>query len=257
MADKPTSSFLQHHFGSMEQQRQSTALGMWVFIAQEIMFFGGLFLGYTYYRNLYREAFVAGSRELSIGWGGFNTVVLILSSLTVALAVHAAQLGKKRQILRWLVATLLLGSVFLGVKYVEYASKWKHQLVPGEHFHFDPAHAEATVHSAADAPGKPGAPEEGTATGPAGPETAAPIPPAVSPRHVEIFFSFYFAMTGMHALHMVIGIGILFWLLGRTRRGDFTPDYYAPVELFGLYWHFVDIIWIFLFPLLYLIERHT
>jgi cytochrome c oxidase subunit 3 len=233
--------FLQHHFESMEQQRQSTSLGMWLFIAQEIMFFGGLFTGYAVYRNLYPEAFVAGSRLLSIGWGGFNTVVLILSSLTVALSVHAAQKGRRHALIWWLLATTFLGLVFLGVKYIEYSEKFEHHLVPGPNFHYDPHHAG---HG------------EAAASAEAGAEGEAAVH-AFEPRHVQIFFGFYFAMTGMHALHMIIGIGLLAWLLRRAALKHFSPGYYAPVELFGLYWHFVDIIWIFLFPLLYLLGRHA
>jgi len=221
------SPYLHHHFDSLEQQRQASSLGMWVFIAQEIMFFGGLFLGYTYYRNLYSEAFVAGSHMLSIGWGGFNTVVLIGSSLTVALAVRSAQLGRKRGIIGFLIATLVLGSVFLGVQYIEYSSKWDHHLVPGAHFQFDPHHAG---------------------------EAAAAVETAVKPGQVEIFYSFYFAMTGMHALHMIIGFGILAVMIVMSLQKQFTPRGYAGVENFGLYWHFVDIVWVFLFPLFYLIH---
>lgn len=220
----------QHHFRTLEQQRQAASLGMWVFLAQEIMFFGGLFLGYTVYRVQYPEAFAMGSHMLSIGWGGFNTLVLILSSLTVALSVRAAQHGRDREIVRWLVATLVLGAVFLGVKYIEYSAKFEHHLVPGYNFEYHaPDDLAGAAHAAAE---------------------------ALDPRHMEIFFSFYFAMTAMHALHMIIGIGLLFWLIKLARQRRFDANYYSPVEMFGLYWHFVDIVWIFLFPMLYLIGRH-
>jgi len=243
------SPYLHHHFDSMQQQRESSSLGMWLFIAQEIMFFGGLFCGYTVYRSMYPEAFAAGSHLLSIQWGGFNTVVLIFSSLTMALAVHAAQQGKKKQIMGWIAATFVLGSVFLGVKAIEYTAKWEHHLVPGKHFRLDPAHTggEHAVVAAEHAAAAAIAAEHGL-----------DLPRVdVDAGHVEIFYSFYFVMTGMHALHMVIGMGLMIWLVAKAARDHFAPEYYAPVEMFGLYWHFVDIVWIFLFPLLYLIGRHV
>lgn len=245
MSDAHSSSYLAHHFDDLEQQSQAATLGMWLFIAQEIMFFGGIFLGYTFYRTRFPEAFMAGSSLLNIKLGCFNTVVLIGSSLTMALAVHAAQLGKTKNIFRYLLATLFLGSIFLGVKVVEYQAKFDHDLVPGRHFAFHSTerfvtagdeHADAAHHDAGD---------DGT---------HAPI--VVDARQVEIFYGFYFVMTGMHALHMVIGAGLIIWLLVLTSRNRFAAAYYTPVELFGLYWHFVDIVWIFLFPLLYLIGRH-
>jgi cytochrome c oxidase subunit 3 len=250
------SPHLAHHFDSLEQQKQAASLGMWVFIAQEIMFFGGLFLGYTFYRFRYPEAFAAGSSLLSIGWGGFNTVVLICSSLTMALAVHAAQLGKSRRIVTYLVSTIALGSVFLGVKAIEYTGKWEHHQVPGRHFEFHgqgkfapighgAEHAATAVAAVAVAEGAEAA---------ADPHGAAIV--EVDPKQVEIFYGFYFVMTGFHALHMVIGIGIMLWLIALAGRGRFSAAYYNPVEMFGLYWHFVDIVWIFLFPLLYLLGRH-
>jgi cytochrome c oxidase subunit III len=246
MSDAHASTHLAHHFESLEQQKQAASLGMWVFIAQEIMFFGGLFLGYTVYRHLYPGAFAAGSHELSIAWGGFNTVVLILSSLTVALAVRAGHLGRNPDIIRWLIATMVLGTVFLGVKAIEYHGKWEHHLIPGAHFHYDAAHAAGAnsgKHVTDAFAGTTVETDKHAVTYTAG--------------NVQIFFAFYFAMTGMHALHMVIGIGLMVWLMGRARRREFASDYNSPIELFGLYWHFVDIVWIFLFPLLYLIERHV
>ena len=207
---------LAHHFDSLEQQRESSTLGMWLFLVNEVMFFGGLFAAYIVYRSARPEAFVAGSHELDITLGLINTGVLIGSSLTMALGVRAAQLGKRRQLLGFLAATGILGIVFLGIKAVEYTAKWHHHLIPGPHFHFE---------------------------GPLGDQ-------------VQMFFSLYFAMTGMHALHMIVGLGLLVWIFVDSYRGRFSPEYYNPVENFGLYWHFVDIIWIFLFPLLYLIGRH-
>jgi cytochrome c oxidase subunit III len=189
---------------------------MWAFVAQEAMFFGGLFTAYLVYRFLYPTAYVLGSRQLDVLLGGINTAVLISSSLTMAMGVWAAQTGRRKQLVGWLGATLVFGVAFLVIKYFEYAEKFRHHLVPGAHFQF--------------------------------PGTEAP--------HVELFFALYFAMTGMHALHMIIGIAILLWYIVKAWKGRFTAEYSHPVELFGLYWHFVDIVWIFLFPLLYLLGRN-
>jgi cytochrome c oxidase subunit III len=208
---------LQHHFDSLEQQHEASTLGMWVFLVTEVMFFGGLFMAYIVYRTWYPLAFDEGSHHLDIFLGGFNTAVLICSSLTMALAVHAAQLGNRKGQVRFLILTILLGATFLGVKVIEYAEKFEHHLIPGHNFQWE---------GAAD------------------------------PRHVEIFYTIYFTMTGLHALHMIIGIGIMLVILYMAWRGRFTPEYYSPVEVSGLYWHFVDIVWIFLFPLLYLLGRH-
>ncbi len=207
---------LAHHFEDMDQQRESATLGMWAFLVQEVLFFGGLFAVYTVYRTAYPAAFADGSHHLDVVLGGINTAVLIGSSLTMALAVYAGQAGSRKGIVIFLVLTMLLGGVFLGIKAVEYAHKFHEHLVPGAFF---------------------------------GPE-------GVYAPQLELFFSLYFAMTGMHALRMVIGIGLMVWLIVKAVRGRFSAEYYAPVEMVGLYWHFVDIVWIFLFPLLYLIGRH-
>jgi cytochrome c oxidase subunit 3 len=209
---------LAHHFEDIEQQHQAGNLGMWVFLLTEIMFFGGLFAGYAIYRAQYLAAFEAGSRMLDIQLGATNTAVLIGSSLTMALAVHAAQTGKRNAQVFFLLLTMVLGATFLGIKYVEYAHKWEHHLVPGLRF----------------------APTEMLK-----PETSLP--------NLQLFFCFYFFMTGVHALHMIIGMGIMAVLTRKAWRGTFSSEYYAPVEVSGLYWHFVDIVWIFLFPLLYLV----
>jgi cytochrome c oxidase subunit 3 len=207
---------LAHQFDDVEQQRRAVTLGMWAFLLNEIMFFGGLFLAYTIYRQLYPQAFHDGSHHLDVTLGTVNTVVLIASSLTMAMAVWSAERGKRRLLSGFLLATLALGLVFVGIKAVEYHDKWVHHLVPGPYFSWP----------GADAP------------------------------HVQLFYSLYFAMTGFHALHMLVGFGLLTWLLIDAQRGRFGPAYWAPVEIVGLYWHFVDIVWIFLFPLLYLIGRH-
>ena len=206
---------LQHQFDTMEQQQESATLGMWLFLVTEIMFFGGVFMAYMLYRVWYPEAWSEGSRELDIVLGGLNTVVLIGSSLTMALAVRSAQIGAPRATVRWLGATMVLGATFLVVKGFEYAHKFHEHHVPGPDFTFEGPHA----------------------------------------RQVEIFLSLYFAMTGLHALHMVIGLGLLAVIAWMAHRRRFTPEWYAPVEMSGLYWHFVDIVWIFLFPLLYLVDR--
>jgi cytochrome c oxidase subunit 3 len=203
----------QHQFETVEQQQETSTLGMWAFLVTEVMFFGGLFGAYTVYRYLYPHAFAAASHHLNVFIGAANTAVLIGSSMTMALAVRAAQLGNRRSQVVFLLLTIVLGSVFLGVKVFEYHDKFVHHLVPGPHFHFE---------------------------GPYG-------------REAQIFYSLYFAMTGMHAVHMIIGIGMLATLTVLAWRGKFSPEYFTPVELGGLYWHFVDIVWIYLFPLLYLI----
>ena len=205
-----------HHFDSYEQQRESSYLGMWIFLVTEIMFFGGLFTAYVVYRTAHQSAFAAGSHELDITLGAINTAVLIGSSLTMALAVWAAQKGRRNAIALFLVSTIALGGVFLGIKVVEYSHKFHEHHVPGPGFHWDGA----------------------------------------EPQYVEMFFNLYFAMTGLHALHMIIGIGILIFMIVRTFRGAYTPENHNFVEGMGLYWHFVDIVWIFLFPLLYLLGRN-
>ena len=210
--------FLQHHFEDLEQQHDASTLGMWVFVAQEILFFGGLFLAYAVYRAMFPEAWSAGAEHQNWIIGAANTAVLIGSSLTMALAVWAAQMNKRMLTVWMLVATLFLGSVFIGVKLYEYYDHIHHGLLPGTYFTY--------VHEA---------------------------DPALTPG-IQLFMTFYFAMTGLHALHMVVGAGLLLWFIWRAWRGHFGPEYYAPVEIMGLYWHFVDIVWIFLFPLLYLIQ---
>jgi cytochrome c oxidase subunit III len=202
-----------HQFDDAEQQREAGLLGMWTFLVTEVLFFGGLFTGYAVYRHAHPEAFRIGSHLLNLPLGTVNTAVLILSSLTMALGVHSAQTGKRRALILFLAATMVLGATFLGIKFVEYDHKFQEHLVPGSHFAYE---------------------------GPHGAE-------------VELFLSFYFAMTGMHALHMVIGLGIMGILVILARRGRFTREYHSPVVIAGLYWHFVDIVWIFLYPLLYLI----
>jgi cytochrome c oxidase subunit III len=210
-----------HQFQDLEQQQDTDTLGIWLFLVTEIMFFGGLFAGYAIYRYFYFAAFEGGSHVLDVKLGAINTMVLLASSLTMALAVRSAQIGNRRLILTFLLATMVLGSVFLFIKGVEYNQKFVEHVVPGLDW------------------------------GPEG-ETLAKLAPG-GLGHAQLYFVFYFAMTGLHALHMIIGMGLLLWLVFKARKGAFTGGYFAPVEVVGLYWHFVDIVWIFLFPLLYLI----
>ncbi len=218
-------SALQHHFDNMEQQREAGSIGMWVFLVTEIMFFGGLFMAYLLYRYKYPMAFAAGSNHLDVRLGAFNTVVLIVSSLTMALAVYYAQTGVRKLQIVFLVTTMILGATFLGVKAVEYHEKYVDNLIPVRGtFHWD--------------------------------KIKNPLPHNVTEEQVQMFYWIYFAMTGLHALHMIIGLGILSFLVYFAAKGRYSPEYHAPVEISGLYWHFVDIVWIFLFPLLYLLGRH-
>jgi cytochrome c oxidase subunit III len=211
-----SSTRLAHHFDDLGQQKEATTLGMWAFLITEVLFFGGLFAGYAQYRSSYPEVFASGSHHLDITLGAINTVVLIASSLTMAMGVHAAQIDKRKRTVLFLVLTIVLGLVFLGIKGVEYTHKYHEGLVPGQGFVF----------------------EEG------------------AQREAMMFFSFYFLMTGMHAVHMIIGVVLVAIIAFMAWRGRYSPQYYGPVEVTGLYWHFVDIVWIFLFPLLYLLGRH-
>jgi cytochrome c oxidase subunit III len=214
VADTPGA--VAHQFDNVAQQHEASSLGMWTFLVTEFMFFGGMFLGYTVYRSTYFEAFSHASAHLDIVLGTINTAVLIASSLTVALAVHAAHESNRKALIGFLLLTILLATVFLGIKFTEYYHKYEEHLIPGLSFHYEGA----------------------------------------NPARAAIFFSFYFAMTGMHALHMIIGIGLFSVLALGAWRGRYSKLYFTPVEMCGLYWHFVDIIWIFLFPLFYLLGRH-
>lgn len=194
---------------------------MWAFLVTEVMFFGGLFTGYMVYRFWYYPQWDAASRTLDVWLGAFNTFVLLTSSLTMAFAVDSAASGNNKALKRNILLTLLLGITFVGIKGIEYYTKWSHHLVPGPYFHWDASHY-----------------------GDVGNEGA-----------IQLFFVFYFVMTGLHAFHMLIGFGLLITLWIQAKLGKFCAEYYTPVEMIGLYWHFVDIVWVFLFPLLYLIDR--
>ncbi len=207
---------LAEQFDDLAQQHEAASLGMWVFLVTEILFFGGLFAGYTVYRATYSEAFREASHHLDLLLGSINTAVLITSSLTMAFAVHNAQEGRRRALIVFLLLTMIIGAVFLGIKVTEYAHKYEQDLVPGIRFAYSGLH----------------------------------------PGQVQLFLIFYFVLTSLHALHLTIGIGLLGVLAFLAWRGHFSAAYYAPVETSGLYWHFIDIVWIFLFPLLYLIGTH-
>ena len=206
-------SHVAHQFETIEQQREAATLGMWVFLATEVLFFGGLFMGYTYARFSYPQVFQEASRHLDATIGGINTAVLLLSSLMMALAVKSAQLGRRNSLVTFLGLTALLGLLFLGFKAIEYHEDYVDHIVPGiSAFHFD------------------------------GP----------SSRQAELFFWIYFAMTGLHAIHVTAGIIVITVMAVLAWRRSFSPEHFMPVEVTGLYWHFVDIVWVFLFPLLYL-----
>ncbi len=202
-----------HHFDTADQQFDSARMGIWLFLVTEILFFGGLFCAFFIYRSWYFSSFVEAHHHLDKVMGAVNTCVLIFSSLTMALAVRSAQVNDKAKTVGFLVVTILCAFAFLVVKYFEYQHKIHDGLLPGVHF---------------------------TAQG------------FTSP-HPSTFFAVYFMMTGIHGLHVIIGIGLILWILLRAQRGDFSARYYAPVEGVGLYWHLVDLVWIYLFPLLYLV----
>ena len=210
---------LREQFDTAEPQKDASTLGMWIFLITEIMFFGGMFLAYSIYRSRFPYVFAVASSSLDVYIGAANTIVLLCSSLTMVLAVRAAALGRRNGVILFLILTLILGGVFLGVKAYEWNNKFVEHHVPGPSFHFEGLSPD----------------QQGNA---------------------QIFFSLYFAMTGLHALHMVIGVGILSTLIYQANKGKFSAAYMTPVDVSGLYWHFVDIIWIYLFPLLYLIDRH-
>jgi cytochrome c oxidase subunit III len=205
--------FLQHHFANVEQQRETSKLGLWIFLVTEVLFFGGLFCFYAIYRSWYPEMFHEANKMLDVNLGALNTVVLITSSLTMALAIRSMQLGNKLWTQVNLAATLVLAGTFLVVKFFEYSHKFHEGLVWGKFFTFD------------------------------GIDAANP----------HIFYSVYFTMTGLHGIHVIAGMIAIGWMMYRTSKSHFSAEYYTPIEMTGLYWHLVDLIWIFLFPLLYLV----
>ena len=205
--------YLQHHFSDIEQQRESAKLGMWIFLLTEVLLFGGLFVAYGIFRSSYPEMFLNAHKHLDVFLGTVNTIVLISSSVTMALAIQRMQINKNKQTGILLILTLLLAATFLVIKYFEYRHKFELGQLPGNLYTYK----------------------------------------GVVGNNPHIFFSVYFAMTGLHGLHVIAGMIVITWLLVRTNKNHFSPDYYTPLEMGGLYWHLVDMIWIFLFPLLYLI----
>ena len=216
MADHAT-TLVREHFGTFEQQRETETVGMWIFLASEVMFFGALFVAFTVYRMYYPQAFGAGSAGMNIVLGSINTAVLITSSFTMAMAIHSAEIDNQRLVAILLVVTMVLGCLFLGIKFTEYFQHYQEHRMPGLWF-------ESTR------------PDAG---------------------RFEMFFVFYYFMTGLHAAHMIVGVGLLLFMLGRTLRGDFKGGYSTPLAMAGLYWSFVDIIWVFLYAIFYLQGLHT
>ena len=229
--------YQRHHFETVDQQFDATNFAMWLFLLTEIMFFGGLFTAYLIMRNWYYPAFVAASHQLQIKWGTANTAVLIASSFTMAMGVWSAEVRRRKSLLIYLGLTLLFGLTFLGIKYIEWHEKWEKHHIPGIHY---------SVQSFVNPQSDPEVWNE---------YHDKPLQADMAQKTEEYFF-LYFAMTGMHALHMVIGVGILVFMIFRAKAGAYTTGHVTFVENFGLYWHFVDIIWIYLFALLYLISRH-
>jgi cytochrome c oxidase subunit 3 len=207
---------LRHQFDDVAQQKEASTFGMWLFLTTEVLFFGGMFCCYTVYRSLYPGAFGIASNHLNLVLGGVSTAVLICSSFFMACAVNSGATGKKNAIVGYLALTILFAIAFLVIEMSEWHMLYQEGLMPGFNFTYN----------------------------------------ELDPRHVQLFFSLYFSMTGLHASHVTIGIGLLAVTAFRAMRGTFTPEYYTPVEIVGLYWHFVDLVWIFLFPLYYLIARH-
>jgi cytochrome c oxidase subunit III len=202
-----------HHFASAEDEFEAAKQGMWIFLVTEVLMFGGLFVAYGIFRGLYADMFHEAHQYLAWKLGALNTVVLITSSVTMVLAVIATQKGQKDKAILFLICTFLLACCFLVVKYFEYTHKFHDGLLPGGFF------TNTEIHD----------------------------------KKASLFFSLYFMMTGLHGIHVLIGMGVIAWVLKRTIRGEFSPEYYTPVELVGFYWHFVDLVWIYLFPLLYLV----
>jgi len=204
---------LAHHFASLERQVEASRLGMWLFLCTEVLLFAGLFVAYSVYRYSFPAAFAAASRSSEIWAGTVNTVVLISSSLTVALAIHFVRVDKPRAAVVCLAITIAFAFAFLGIKAIEYTSHFHEHQLPGRFYRFE----------------------------------AVQLPGA------SMYWSLYFLMTGLHGLHVLVGMTVLSVILYRTIHGYYSSHYYLGIELAGLYWHLVDLIWIFLFPLLYLI----
>ncbi len=236
-------SHLAHHFDTPKQQFDSGKLGIWIFLVTEVLFFSGLFCAYAIYRSLHPELFKWGHQFLSVELGGLNTCVLLFSSLTIAWAVRCAQLNQKRGLIACLVLTLICAFGFLGIKYVEYSHKLHEGLSPGRYYSY-------VEHEGAAAASSEKAATEGHGTA-AAPQAHAKYP---TPENPALFFSIYYCMTGLHGIHVIAGIIVIFWMLLRAMKGEFSSAFFGPIDYVALYWHLVDIVWIFLFPLLYLIH---
>jgi cytochrome c oxidase subunit III len=234
-ADHAGVPYLHHHFDDIDQQRECTSLAMWAFLCTEAMMFGGLFFAYSLYRYLYPDAYNLGSHILDIGLGTTNTFVLLFSSLTMAMAVHSATERNRGKMIRFLLATWLLGAAFLGIQAVEWTKDYHEGVMPAVSWHYydEPEHLQELNAYGAQHPQPDGV--------------------QLRPNQVMMFFVVYFCMTGLHAIHMVVGLLIVGTFMWLGSKGQFTNGNDQPVEIAGLYWHFVDIIWVFLFPLLYLI----
>ena len=202
-----------HHFDNAEQAYQSSKLGFWLFLVSEILLFGGLFVAYIVFRSLYPDMFHEASGELNRIMGGINTIVLICSSFTMAMGVNRVQHNDPKKAVMFLAITIAFAAIFMVIKYFEYSHKIHLGLLPAGFYHYD----------------------------------------GITHPRAPLFFSLYFVMTGLHGVHVLVGMGLITWVLLRVKRGDFSNQYYTPVELVGLYWHLVDLIWIYLFPLMYLI----
>ena len=209
-----------HHFANAHEEFEASKQGMWLFMVTEVLMIGGLFVGYIILRSLYPEVFHQAHAALNVKLGALNTVVLITSSVTMLLGVTSAQRGQRSKSMGYLAMTFLLACAFLVVKYFEYSHKIHDGLLPGGFFNW-----ESVKHHY----------------------------PTITDEKAPLFFSLYFVMTGIHGLHVVIGMGLIAWLMRRTARKEFSPEFYTPIELVGFYWHFVDLVWIYLFPLLYLV----
>lgn len=212
-----------HHFDTPTQEFQAAKLGFWLFLATEILLFGGMFAAYFYYHQMYPETFRLGGEQLNWKLGAVNTTVLLLSSWTMAMGVRAAQTSQKQKLLMWCALTVLGALIFMGIKFVEYRLKLQHGLLV---IPWEPVNVWFTDHDA----------------------VMANVP------HGHLYFAIYFTMTAIHGLHVIIGAGLIVWIMKGAAKGRFHAHYYLPVDLVGLYWHLVDLIWIFLFPLLYLID---
>lgn len=226
-------AFLAHHFDTPAQQLDAAKLGMWAFLAQEVLFFSGLFVAYFVFRTWYPNAFSVGSHLLDKELGALNTMVLLASSLTAAMAVRSAKMGDQKWTGRYLLITIVFAFGFLVIKYLEYSHKFHVGFLPGNNFAPTAEGREEIEHVL---------------------QKLSYLGLHEAPFHIRSFYGLYFMLTGVHGLHVIIGIGVLTWIWNRNRKGEFSADYNTPVDIAALYWHLVDLIWIYLFPLLYLID---